>query len=270
MKGFKNTTRTVSGHSFANGGPVGGVADFHSNLHGSALVRRETPSNEMEREGGGRGPLTPGYSKGGKAKHFHVHKHYHAKGGKVRTDSRSYKGAEREAERQVEGASPMMAEGGHIHDDTSIPADYPDYAKGGKWIAGATKNKGALHRALHVPEGKKIPAKKLVQAAHSKNPTMRKRAALAETLGKMPHKATGGTINEYNAGGALYATGGTANRLAPGGQPMALPGRIAAPSVGALGALAARGQGAALRRPMPMPYRGAPGPLVRAKGGRVG
>ena len=56
------------------------------------------------------------------------------------------------------------------------------------WIAGATKNKGALHRALHVPAGEKIPAAKLEKAAHSKNPTMRKRAALAKTLKGM-HKS---------------------------------------------------------------------------------
>lgn len=59
------------------------------------------------------------------------------------------------------------------------------YAKGGKaknWIAGATKNKGALHKALGVPQGEKIPAAKLAKAAASKNPTMRKRAALAKTL----------------------------------------------------------------------------------------
>jgi hypothetical protein len=57
-----------------------------------------------------------------------------------------------------------------------------------KWIAGAVKNKGALHRELHVPEGKKIPAKKLSKAAHSKSPKIRKQVALAKTLGKMHHK----------------------------------------------------------------------------------
>lgn len=50
------------------------------------------------------------------------------------------------------------------------------------WIAGAVKNKGALHRELHVPEGKKIPAKKLVKAANSANPRMRKQAVMARTL----------------------------------------------------------------------------------------
>ena len=61
----------------------------------------------------------------------------------------------------------------------------------GKWIQGAIKHPGALHKALHVPEGEKIPAKKLKKAEHSKNPLMAKRAHLAETLGKM-HHAHGG------------------------------------------------------------------------------
>jgi len=51
-----------------------------------------------------------------------------------------------------------------------------------KWIKGAIKHKGALHKSLGVPEGKKIPEKKLKKAEHSKNPTTRKRAFLAETL----------------------------------------------------------------------------------------
>ena len=50
------------------------------------------------------------------------------------------------------------------------------------WIAGAIKKPGALHRALKVPMGKKIPEEKLEKAEHSKNPLMRKRAHLAETL----------------------------------------------------------------------------------------
>lgn len=54
-----------------------------------------------------------------------------------------------------------------------------------KWIAGATKNKGALHRALHVPEGEKIPAKKLEKASHSDSPKLRKEADLAKTLKKL-------------------------------------------------------------------------------------
>jgi hypothetical protein len=56
------------------------------------------------------------------------------------------------------------------------------------WIAGATKNKGALHRALDVPVGEKIPAKKLTAALHSSNPTIAKEANLAKTLAKLRPK----------------------------------------------------------------------------------
>lgn len=55
------------------------------------------------------------------------------------------------------------------------------------WIAGATKNKGALHRALGVPQGEKIPAKKLAAAA-KKGGKVGKEARLAETLKKMHKK----------------------------------------------------------------------------------
>lgn len=57
-----------------------------------------------------------------------------------------------------------------------------------KWIQGAIKHPGALHESLGVPKGKKIPESKLKAAEHSKNPTTRKRANLAETLKKMHHK----------------------------------------------------------------------------------
>jgi len=57
-----------------------------------------------------------------------------------------------------------------------------------KWIQGAIKKPGALHKALGVPEGKKIPEAKLEKAEHSKSPKMRKRATLAETLKKMRKK----------------------------------------------------------------------------------
>lgn len=62
-----------------------------------------------------------------------------------------------------------------------------DYAKGGevKWIAGAVKHPGALHREMGVPKGEKIPAKKLAKAEHSTNPLLAKRARLAQTLKSM-------------------------------------------------------------------------------------
>lgn len=53
-----------------------------------------------------------------------------------------------------------------------------------KWIQKAIKKPGALHKELGVPEGKKIPAKKL-KAAVKKGGKLGQRARLAETLKKM-------------------------------------------------------------------------------------
>ncbi len=56
------------------------------------------------------------------------------------------------------------------------------------WIAGAVEKKGSLRKALHVKKGEKIPESKLEKAEKSKSPLMRKRANLAETLGKLRGK----------------------------------------------------------------------------------
>lgn len=40
--------------------------------------------------------------------------------------------------------------------------------------------KGSLHKALGVPEGKKIPESKLKKAEHSKNKKLKKKAVFAE------------------------------------------------------------------------------------------
>jgi hypothetical protein len=48
-------------------------------------------------------------------------------------------------------------------------------------------NKGGLHRALHVPEGEKIPAEKLEKARNSNNPHVRKMANFAHTMGGFHH-----------------------------------------------------------------------------------
>lgn len=53
------------------------------------------------------------------------------------------------------------------------------------FIAGAIKHPGALRKSLGVKAGERIPAKKLTAAEHSKNPTTRKRANLAKTLGRL-------------------------------------------------------------------------------------
>jgi len=50
-----------------------------------------------------------------------------------------------------------------------------------KWIGGAIKKPGQLHRDLGVPQGKKIPASKIAAAAKGKGKTAQ-RARLAQTL----------------------------------------------------------------------------------------
>lgn len=60
----------------------------------------------------------------------------------------------------------------------------------GKFIQKAIKHPGKLHKELGVKEGEKIPAKKLIKAEHSKNPTIRKEANLAKTLKSFHRKGS--------------------------------------------------------------------------------
>jgi hypothetical protein len=62
--------------------------------------------------------------------------------------------------------------------------------RGGRASGGALTDvaksihKGGLHKSLGVPEGEKIPAKKVEAATHSDNPQIRKQANLAQTFAK--------------------------------------------------------------------------------------
>lgn len=51
-------------------------------------------------------------------------------------------------------------------------------------MAGAVTHPGALHRALGVPAGQKIPKAKIAKAANSSNPSLARKAKLAETFAK--------------------------------------------------------------------------------------
>lgn len=67
-----------------------------------------------------------------------------------------------------------------------------------KWISGAIQHPGALHEQLGIPEGKKIPASVLEEAA-KKPGKLGKRARLAQTLkgmrsGNTSYVPTGGVI----------------------------------------------------------------------------
>jgi hypothetical protein len=52
------------------------------------------------------------------------------------------------------------------------------------WMQDAVKKPGGLHKALHIKQDKTIPADKLEKATHSKNPHIKKMAALAKTFKK--------------------------------------------------------------------------------------
>lgn len=52
------------------------------------------------------------------------------------------------------------------------------------WIAGATKNKGALHRNLGVPEGQKLTLADIARG-RKMGGKVAKEAALAQTLRKI-------------------------------------------------------------------------------------
>jgi hypothetical protein len=66
-----------------------------------------------------------------------------------------------------------------------------------KWIQGAIKHPGALHKQLGVPQGKKIPQKKLA-AASEKGGKLGQRARLAQTLaGFHPKVKKPNTMGKY-------------------------------------------------------------------------
>ena len=52
------------------------------------------------------------------------------------------------------------------------------------WIEKAVGKSGSLHKQLGVPEGEKIPAKKMSKALKSSDPLEHKRAVLARTLSR--------------------------------------------------------------------------------------
>ena len=155
---------------------------------------------------------------------------------------------------------------------------------GGNWIAGAVKHPGALHKELGVPQGEKIPAKKL-NAAAAKGGKEGERARLAKTLKGLPHKATGGSLDGKLQGmrpeggrlarkeGGRTKKGTTVNIVIAPNPPaqarpmMPPPGALPPPGAGPVGLH----QGAA---PPQMPPgaapAGAPPPMMpRARGGRT-
>lgn len=88
-----------------------------------------------------------------------------------------------------------MAMGGQVH-CYAYGGDvhhHPDcYMATGGFLSGLKK--GELHKDLGVPQGEKIPAKKIEKATHSDNETLRKRAQFAENAKHWHHGKDGGEV----------------------------------------------------------------------------
>lgn len=85
-----------------------------------------------------------------------------------------------------------------VHDfastkENGLPAKATHLADGGApghWMERAfAHNKGGLHRALHVPEGKTIPKAKVEKAAHSSDSHLRHQAQAAENASGVRKRA---------------------------------------------------------------------------------
>lgn len=136
---------------------------------------------------------------------------------------------------------------------------------GGNWIKDAIKHPGALHRELHIPEGEKIPAKKLKKAEHSDDPKLAKRARLAETLGRM-HRKSGGRTGKTDINIVIGRPSPAA--AAPMGAPAGGPGGVAPVPVGPAG-LGAMGPAIPTSGAMPASPAQQPMPMARKAGGRT-
>ena len=84
------------------------------------------------------------------------------------------------------------------------------HAKGDKWIqkSGVDKNKGGLHRALGVSEGKKIPASKVEAASHSSDPHLQHMAQFAKNVAHLA-MGTEEIVPGYKSGSAYVGGGGS-------------------------------------------------------------
>lgn len=83
-----------------------------------------------------------------------------------------------------------------------------------KFIQKAIKKPGALHKELDVPQGEKIPKSKLEAAAKKGNTKLAKRARLALTLEKLPHRGAKKTTNGKTAAKKPTARKMAANKRA--------------------------------------------------------
>lgn len=107
---------------------------------------------------------------------------------------------------------------------TRAKGDYMPRKDGGKtddhWIEHAHMKKGALHKALDVPEGNKIPGKRLEKAEHSKNKHVERMAQAAENMKGLHRKDGGRTKGKGMNVNIVIATGKGGQDGQQGAMPM--------------------------------------------------
>jgi hypothetical protein len=81
-----------------------------------------------------------------------------------------------------------------------------------KFIHKAIKKPGALHREMGVPQDEKIPKSKLRAAAKKGNTKLAKRARLALTLEKLPHRGRKSTSSRSKSTSARRKSTTTRSR----------------------------------------------------------
>jgi hypothetical protein len=216
---------------------------------GAGVERRSPrPTDELEQLGG-KGTLTPGYARGGSAKHFHVHKHYYT-GGKVRTESKRYgtskkrhpsAQAQADAERRAEATvapqpQPLLPQNGSPQQPYMARGGRVRKARGGKVGRGFKPTGGRRHATLKGTHDHTdaTPVRDWKMSApwsrDSGTSGTRNRLATGGTINRLarggktavrvrqpPAKSagmgTGSTRNRKAAGGALYRGGGALGRL---------------------------------------------------------
>ena len=211
MKGFRNTkTGTIYGDfNLSRGsGEIGGLGQpLIQRFAEGGLVGRAKPSSELDRVSGGKTPLRPGYSCGGKAK-----KKY-AEGGKVKGLSKLMK-ARKELRKSMTASEKARTKGGYTVSDIDQPLEGPmdmvdwfngksgapkrdtpkdNYAEGGKVksLKAALKTKDTSRKGM----ADQITYMKNLDPENYKN----YRKGMAEARNKPKEFAEGGKVGKLKA-----------------------------------------------------------------------